>query len=1071
MTDLQNPYIGLRTYEETDAAMFRGRSAAATELFGMIVDNDVVVLHAESGEGKSSLVNAGLSPLLRDERYFPVRIQFTDSDFAATDPDFDAIVRSRILEAVGSANAAAPAIGLGFDTDTAICVWELLRSHTLSACGAVLTPVLIFDQFEEVFTRAAGMAWTEDFFLWLSRTLSDTVPDDVVAAIRARIGDDAPFPQLQTAKRFKALFSLRTEFMGELDYWAIQRHHIAMMKNSRFCLKPLTDAEADEVLSLQPAFSATDRIRIKAAICQDNGAGRRRQLPVIPAMLLSVVSTTASANIAREGKAFSDLTDLAEGDVSADLFHSVISQFYTNEIKQIGIPRGDLRAIEDALVNTKGRRARIQADCKELKAIRFRDRYRDKLEAHRLIKCSTINGDEYVELSHDALARVIARRRSTSAVAQTSNFKTVALMSMLIMLIYTLFVWKNALLPSDFFSTFGIVPVGKAIRIFTICTIPMFFGAGYLFLRERGAALIGTAAGIIIVLATYSQTRLSGLSMAGLAIIAVSQLAWRWPRRQSPGNVLLYVAKGKVLDDTPMLRGILYIYCLIFLAFLSYRTGLMLNHLQSIPALPFLSGASLWLILHIYNFRGPRSLLIPALGSIFSYMVGMAQHTTDHRMWTPILWALALAGFWYAGRKTVKCKTAMTIVTWLYGVVVLPFIVLGYNILAQNGMSIVGAIRPVSDDALIIKKDSDGLQGVYDRRGRQIIAPHFTRIIKTVTEEDVAVKFALQTPEGKTNWDVFDHLDDRNALTDRAIDLALQTRNYKRIDAAKTLKIVHGLMKRNRKAMAQSVAGKFISDNVSRLINAGNDDDYIYFSPGNNDLATYLSKVNFEDVDISLLPYTARGYQARFLMESLPSMGLGGFSPVGELLADDCDPEAFVAECVSQNLPVAYKSEQVDTESAVRFAIGDLYSRLGSYFLETGDYKAAREFTDKALRHGRFAEPALADNYIARALLGEDVSAELTAHQLDLIRVNKGLEFPDPEMTDAWKFLRYNTLYNLVTERVEYLRKMRAIGPDVELKLFNRIMPPKVAPEGKPATFDYIRLVPDSDSVMTRQFI
>ena len=83
MTDIMmnNPYIGLRSYEESDAAIFKGRSAATSDLYDLLIHNEYVVFHSESGEGKSSLINAGLCPILREERYFPIRISFTENNF------------------------------------------------------------------------------------------------------------------------------------------------------------------------------------------------------------------------------------------------------------------------------------------------------------------------------------------------------------------------------------------------------------------------------------------------------------------------------------------------------------------------------------------------------------------------------------------------------------------------------------------------------------------------------------------------------------------------------------------------------------------------------------------------------------------------------------------------------------------------------------------------------------------------------------------------------------------------------------------------------------------------------
>ncbi|MDO4334529.1 MAG: WG repeat-containing protein [Bacteroidales bacterium] len=457
MRDKQhNPYIGLRTYEEADSAFFRGRRKGVADLFHLIAENDVVVLHAESGEGKSSLLNAGLVPMLRDKRYFPIHISFIEDDFSKDNPDFNEIVYERIKNAVDIANdmsangdmfeSGASADGkisfrplkiAGCDVDSFRSlrgnIWWLLRHYVLTVYGVELIPVLIFDQFEEVFSKPKDISWTEDFFCWLSSVLSDEVPQEVVAQVREAIGEEKVFPNLSTQKHYKALFSLRTEYMGELDYWAIQRHHVMVMKNSRYCLKPLTEDEADEVLSLQPAFTPMICNEIKSAISTYRRADHRKRLPVIPAMLLSVVSTTASENIRRGDEAFVQMSGMSDEAASRDVFNSVITQFYSKEIAEASIPDKDLAAIENILVDDKGKRVRIKAECKALRKMKFEQKYKDLLEEKRLIKSSLINGDEYVELTHDALARVIIGRREKRSISNI-NLKTTIIQAVLIMM-------------------------------------------------------------------------------------------------------------------------------------------------------------------------------------------------------------------------------------------------------------------------------------------------------------------------------------------------------------------------------------------------------------------------------------------------------------------------------------------------------------------------------------------------------------------------------------------------------------------------------------------------------------
>ncbi len=65
-----NPYVGPRTFEERDARHFFGRDRESRELLSLIISEPLVLFFAESGAGKSSLLNARIIPNLRKEGFF-----------------------------------------------------------------------------------------------------------------------------------------------------------------------------------------------------------------------------------------------------------------------------------------------------------------------------------------------------------------------------------------------------------------------------------------------------------------------------------------------------------------------------------------------------------------------------------------------------------------------------------------------------------------------------------------------------------------------------------------------------------------------------------------------------------------------------------------------------------------------------------------------------------------------------------------------------------------------------------------------------------------------------------------
>ncbi len=67
-----NPYVGPRTFDYADRKRFFGREAEAASLLARVISERLLLFYAQSGAGKSSLINARLIPRLREEERFSV---------------------------------------------------------------------------------------------------------------------------------------------------------------------------------------------------------------------------------------------------------------------------------------------------------------------------------------------------------------------------------------------------------------------------------------------------------------------------------------------------------------------------------------------------------------------------------------------------------------------------------------------------------------------------------------------------------------------------------------------------------------------------------------------------------------------------------------------------------------------------------------------------------------------------------------------------------------------------------------------------------------------------------------
>ena len=148
--DADNPWSGPEAFGEADAEYFFGRDAAITALTRLVRHNRLVILYGRSGLGKTSLLQAGLFPRLRDHASLPIYVRMA----FGTPGDSVHALRSRLKAAIEiaaeSANVEIPAL------DPGRTLWEWFYAagaHFFTAESRRVRPLLVFDQLEEAFTH------------------------------------------------------------------------------------------------------------------------------------------------------------------------------------------------------------------------------------------------------------------------------------------------------------------------------------------------------------------------------------------------------------------------------------------------------------------------------------------------------------------------------------------------------------------------------------------------------------------------------------------------------------------------------------------------------------------------------------------------------------------------------------------------------------------------------------------------------------------------------------------------------------------------------------------------------
>jgi hypothetical protein len=133
-------FPGPRPFQREEADLFFGRDRESADLHDLIQSYRTVLLYAQSGAGKSSLVNASLIPAMEAEDYTTLRARVAGA--AALTPELSKTPNVFVANTLLSIGATGDAGGLQRAMNTSLS--EIFRDE--------IPRLLIFDQFEEFFT-------------------------------------------------------------------------------------------------------------------------------------------------------------------------------------------------------------------------------------------------------------------------------------------------------------------------------------------------------------------------------------------------------------------------------------------------------------------------------------------------------------------------------------------------------------------------------------------------------------------------------------------------------------------------------------------------------------------------------------------------------------------------------------------------------------------------------------------------------------------------------------------------------------------------------------------------------
>lgn len=360
-TKIKNPWLGLEAYKEGE--VLYGRDEDIRDLSQRVLNDTDTLLYGKSGIGKSSILNAGIIPAARRYGYQPVLVRLSHKE--------QQTYLQQIKDSIANEVVSTQEVVKCKDTEKE-SLYEYFHRQTFhNAEGERIKLLIIFDQFEEIFTLQEDESKKKRFFAELADFLNDVMPMDLqhdatatsepqkkMTVIGAgnfgnlfndlKLGADNDLPEYVTDNEIHLVFTIREDFLSEFEYYSAS---IPSLKQNRYGLRPINEEQAAQII-LRPMPGLIDESVAKLII--EKVTGRTDfELDGIPEIEVDSAVLSLYLNRLYDAKTgniiTSELVEQKGGEIIADFYIDAISE----------ISESTVEYLEDMLLNGNGRRDNI----------------------------------------------------------------------------------------------------------------------------------------------------------------------------------------------------------------------------------------------------------------------------------------------------------------------------------------------------------------------------------------------------------------------------------------------------------------------------------------------------------------------------------------------------------------------------------------------------------------------------------------------------------------------------------------------------------------------------------------
>jgi len=384
----QNPYVGPRPFERSDGRLFFGREREASDLFSLTIAHRTLLIYAQSGAGKTSLINAKLIPKLEEDGFnvFPI---------ARLQGSVDPIGVSKKIKNIFIYNTLMSIVGKEFDpkrfADLTLSGFLDEKRKSAAPDESHSPQVIIFDQFEEIFNLYMDR-WEDrkGFFI----------------QIRDEIERTDGFGSQEAVPPSWLIFVMREDYIAQLDpYLPILPGKLrTRYRLERLQADAALQAVTEPLKNTQRSFAdgVSEKLveeLLKIRVETIPGESREIRGEFVEPVQLQLVCQSLWQELPDDVKEITESHLSAFGNVD-----QVLSRFYDKAIQLAAekafVEQKRLRTwFEDVLITSMGTRGTVYRSPKSTAGIP--NAAIDALENQHLIRAEYRAGARWYELTHD----------------------------------------------------------------------------------------------------------------------------------------------------------------------------------------------------------------------------------------------------------------------------------------------------------------------------------------------------------------------------------------------------------------------------------------------------------------------------------------------------------------------------------------------------------------------------------------------------------------------------------------------------------------------------------------------